>query len=107
MSFNGLNYPFYAYHNLANYNKCLGVSGGSMSQGAAIVIWDCNGSMDQHWMWGVAGNTDTFANENPFWHNNGQYMVVGVKSAATGNGAPLVLWGYQAGHNDQLWAEKL
>jgi hypothetical protein len=29
--------------------KCMGVTGGSLQNGAAVVQWDCNGHEDQRW----------------------------------------------------------
>jgi hypothetical protein len=32
-----------------NSGKCMGVTGGSAQNGAAVVQWDCNGHPDQRW----------------------------------------------------------
>src|SRR5439155_9378572 len=36
-------------------NRCLDVSGGSMANGAQVIIWDCNANTNQRWTNTAAG----------------------------------------------------
>jgi hypothetical protein len=83
------------WHQLINnYGKCLGVQGGSISQGARIVEWSCLGAghPDQYW----------FYNNNGQIYNLNTNYVIGVQGGNIYNGAPLVQWSY-LNHRDQYW----
>jgi hypothetical protein len=43
---------YYSIRDAKNYNKCMGVSGGSTSNNANVMIWDCLGTShpDQYWL---------------------------------------------------------
>jgi hypothetical protein len=43
---------YYSVRDANNYNKCLGVAGGSKSDDATVMIWDCLGTShpDQYWL---------------------------------------------------------
>jgi Ricin-type beta-trefoil lectin domain len=85
-----------------NSGKCLGVSGGSLSQGASIVQWSCNGHPDQTWLWIYTGYTTSTG--WPIWNildeNSG--MCLGISGGSTSRGAYAIQWGCN-GHADQAW----
>lgn len=82
-------------------NKCMGVGGGSTSAGAAVVEWDCNGHLDQQWLYLATGG---YANGWPVYNivnlNSGQCL--GVQGGSTALGAQVVQWPCN-GHPDQEW----
>ncbi len=91
--------PFSLLRNLKNFNKCLDVR--SDVQGTQLVIWDCNGGGGEEWSPQSDGSWVSYSS----LRYDDSLMVFGVKSAATGNGASIVLWNYQIGHSDQEWTE--
>ena len=88
-----------------NYNSkfCMGVSGGNVTDGTAIITWDCNGNTDQGW------ELDPVTVNNQTWYlfrnatNPNQCLSVGAKSTSVG--AHLVIWHCKAANDnqDQLW----
>jgi hypothetical protein len=87
-----------------NYNSkfCMGVSGGNVTDGTAIITWDCNGNTDQGWELDPGtGNQSGFLFRNAT--NPNQCLSVGAKS--TSAGAHLVIWHCKAANDnqDQLW----
>jgi len=86
-----------------NAKFCLGVAGGNVSDGTAIIQWDCNGNTDQGW------ELDQFTINNQTWYlfrdatNPNQCLSVAAKS--TSAGAHLVIWHCKPANDnqDQLW----
>jgi Ricin-type beta-trefoil lectin domain-like len=88
------------YQLVNGYGQCLGVGGGSLSQGAQVVGWDCYGSshLDQYWRpW----NASCFGYE-PIQNLN-SFLVLGVGGNSTAQGANVVQWSYQNVCNNQFW----
>lgn len=88
----------YSYQNdpnarqLINGNgQCLGVQGGSLSWGARVVAWTCNGHADQYW----------YIGDGPITNRN-SWLTLGVSGGSTANGAAVVQW-QSNGHPDQVW----
>jgi hypothetical protein len=83
----------------AGPRECLRVLGGNMTNGTAVVTWNCNGHPDQAWetlnvfsgSWVQIRNT-----QNP-------NKCLGVLKSATTNGSSLVIWDCNS-NGDQLWA---
>jgi hypothetical protein len=88
-----------------NWNSkfCMGVAGGNVSDGTAIIQWDCNGNIDQGW------ELDPVTINSQTWYlfrdaaDPGQCLSVGDKS--TSAGAHLVIWHCKTAddNQDQLW----
>jgi hypothetical protein len=87
-----------------NTNKCLGVLASATGDGANLVIWDCNGSLDQQWDFQQVAAPSvqfrfgcyTIANVNAF------PKVLGILAASPADGAQAVIWD-NLGHPDQVW----
>ncbi len=94
------NPPLYTPFN-ARTAYCMGVQGGSVSLGARVVQWACNGNSDQNWLWEWTGLT---ASGWPVWNivNSKSHMCLGVSAASLSSGAPIVQWDCN-GHPDQEW----
>jgi hypothetical protein len=93
--------------NSQNPNKCLGVLASATGDGANLVIWDCNGSLDQFWDFqqviAPGGNFPfgcyTIANANAF------PRVLGILAGSTSDGAQAVIWD-NLNHGDQTWCPR-
>src|SRR5215472_10891788 len=68
-------------------NNCLGVAGGQVTEGAAVVVWPCNNNADQvGWtagmvapeLHGKAGAPGTPANAIVSWTTSGPQLCVGA-----------------------------
>lgn len=93
---------FDGYYQLINGdNQCLGVAGGSTTEGADIVGWTCNGHPDQYWL--INTNIDCGGGFNPILNFNAGGYVVAVAGNSTANGAHIVIWPYQGKCNNQFW----
>ncbi|WP_410812856.1 RICIN domain-containing protein [Micromonospora sp. 067-2] len=81
--------------------KCVGVSGGSRTQGATVVEWDCNGHADQRWYWQATGQ---WVNGWPVQQivNGNSGLCLGIDGGGNAQGARAVQWGCN-GHADQHW----
>jgi Ricin-type beta-trefoil lectin domain len=93
-------YTQYGYQQIINVNsgKCMGVSGGSLSAGATIVQWTCDGSLNQYWRLG--GPDGAYAYDTLINDNSG--MCVGISGNSTSEGAKLVQWACD-GNYDKQW----
>jgi hypothetical protein len=72
--------------------QCMGVSGGSTANGAAVIQFTCNGNSDQFWYY---GNSRTGADGSTYWEirnvKSGRCLAAGNNGSAA-NGTPFVLW---------------
>ena len=75
---------------------CVGVLGGSTADGAQIVQWHDDGSMNQQWRWRRRGNGQNLL------VNRGSRKVIGVTGGSTAQGTPLIQW-HVDGTPNQLW----
>jgi len=80
--------------------ECLGVLGGNMTNGTAVVVWTCNGHPDQTWeiingFPGSGGFMQIHNSQDPS-------KCLGVLGSATSDGSNLVIWDCN-NHSDQLW----
>ena len=80
--------------NSKNQSKCLGVNASATNDGANLVIWDCNGSLDQQW---VFENVVAPSRGIPFgcWsieNQNALAKVVGILAGSKSDGAQAVVW---------------
>ncbi len=78
--------------------KCLGVTGGNMSNGTRIVQWDCNGHDDQYWAAVGLGDGSYYELRN----KANSSKCLGVDASSGNEGAWLLIWDCN-GHTDQLW----
>lgn len=81
-----------------NSNKCMGVNGGSLGQGAEIVQWTCDGSLNQEWSLGGTDGSfsyDTLVNAN-------SNLCVAIAGNNPGQGGKLVQWACD-GNGDKRW----
>lgn len=91
--------------NSVNPSKCLGVTSSATNDGANLVIWDCNGNLDQSW---VFENVFPVSRGVPFgcWtieNQNALPLVIGIQNASQSDGAQAVIWDNieNTGHTDQ------
>ena len=86
-----------AYYKLVNRNSglVLGVSGGSLANGAQLIQWTDTGSEDQAWHVTTTNGVTRFGNRN-----SGQ--VIGIWQAGTAEGDDAVQW-LDTGSADQAW----
>jgi hypothetical protein len=93
-------YTNFGYQQIVNVNsgKCVGVRGGSTTQGAPIVQFTCNGRDDQ--LWARAGIDGSFSYETFINLNSG--MCIGIAGNSTSQGAKLVQWPCD-GNSDKQW----
>ncbi|WP_182878249.1 RICIN domain-containing protein, partial [Microbispora sp. H10670] len=71
--------------------RCLDVNGASQSNGATVLIWDCNGQNNQKW-------TSTSATELRVYGNK----CLDVNGAGTADGTAVIIWDCN-GQNNQKW----
>jgi len=109
------------FKNYKNESKCLGVSGGNMTPGTKLILWNCNGAPDQNW------NFIPYANgafpQFPLSGSEYEQMWTGGASSPTGapddyssrcialgNGlvfpklANVIIWNCNAETTDQGWS---
>ncbi|WP_259403396.1 MULTISPECIES: lectin [unclassified Microbispora] len=72
-------------------NRCLDVNGASQTNGATVLIWDCNGQNNQKW-------TSTSASELRVYGNK----CLDVNGAGTADGTAVIIWDCN-GQNNQKW----
>jgi hypothetical protein len=90
------------YYQLVNGDdQCLGVAGGSDTEGADVVGWTCLGSghPDQYWTLDDASEADNFY---PIFNYHSGY-VLGVAGNSYEVGASVVQWHFQDEPNNQYW----
>ena len=91
-----------SYFQLINGDgQCLGVLGGSTSEGASVYGWTCLGPThpDQYWL-KVRSTSDP---DYRYFVNLNSGLVLGVAGNSTAEGAPVVQWANQDTANNQLW----
>jgi hypothetical protein len=100
------------YYNISNgLPMCAGVAAGSINQGTPIIIWQCNGALDQSWK---IVSADAVSAPFPgcfVFFNNKSGMVMGVSAGNVQNGTRVIQWplfygtpGAPTGwHPDQFW----
>ena len=90
-----------------NYSgMCVGVAGGSTSNGANLVTWECNGSNDQSWQLKKAEDYGAPYTGCYVFINQNSGQVMGVAGGTVNNGAKVIQWPFYqspAFHADQFW----
>jgi Ricin-type beta-trefoil lectin domain len=86
--------------NEKNVSYCIGVNGGSVQNGAQVVIWPCNASSDQEWYGPYNNAYAPFQNQKPK-----PDKCMGTQGGGTTNGTKIVIWDC-LNHNDQFWWAK-
>jgi Ricin-type beta-trefoil lectin domain-like len=96
---------FNGYYQLRNdaTNQCLGIAGGSRSNGADVVVWKClgTGHTDQYWTYFNAnGTTEAWA-----WQDFNSQEVMQIKNNSDANWATVVQDPYDdlASPNQYWW----
>lgn len=82
---------------------CMGVQGGDMTPGTAIITWACDGTPNQHWaLDSFSGAPNTFLLRNEANPNE----CLSVFEKAMYLGAPLVIWPCKdfSDNQDQRWS---
>lgn len=79
---------------IVHNGKCLTPYGGSSSNGANIVQWDCNGSSTQEW-W--------YDSQNRLRNANGKCVL--PYGGSTSNGANIVQWDCNGSAEQRWWIE--
>jgi alpha-galactosidase len=72
-------------------NRCLDVTGASQTNGALVVIWDCNGQSNQQWASTSAGELRVYGNK-----------CLDVNNSGTADGTGVLIWDCN-GQNNQKW----
>jgi hypothetical protein len=98
-------FPGSAWYQLVNGDgQCLGVAGGSLSEGARVVGWDCLGPNHPDQYWTPDGNQTGLCGAYSYLDNgNSTGYVLGVGGNSTAWGAPVVQWEPQGVCNNQFW----
>jgi hypothetical protein len=84
-------------------NKCLGVNGGSMTNGAKIVQYTCNGGADQTWVPIPMGDGKYYQFRNGANSNK----CLAVPGGSFAQNTQLVIWDCGVGSLDQYWTGAL
>ncbi|WP_432933166.1 ThuA domain-containing protein [Microbispora sp. CA-135349] len=71
--------------------RCLDVNGASQTNGAQVLIWDCNGQNNQKWTSTSAGELRVYGNK-----------CLDVNGGGTANGTSVIIWDCN-GQNNQKW----
>ncbi|WP_182884309.1 glycoside hydrolase family 27 protein [Microbispora sp. H10885] len=71
--------------------RCLDVNGASQSNGATVLIWDCNGQNNQKWATTSAGELRVYGSK-----------CLDVNNAGTADGTAVIIWDCN-GQNNQKW----
>ncbi|MGW5265731.1 lectin [Microbispora sp. NPDC004025] len=71
--------------------RCLDVNGASQTNGATVLIWDCNGQNNQKWTSTSAGELRVYGNK-----------CLDVNGGGTANGSAVIIWDCN-GQNNQKW----
>ncbi|TDE55708.1 carbohydrate-binding protein [Nonomuraea mesophila] len=72
-------------------NRCLDVDGASQSNGAQVLIWDCNGQPNQQWTATGSGELRVYGGK-----------CLDVNGAGTADGTGVIIWDCN-GQNNQKW----
>lgn len=87
-------------------NKCLAVSGDSLTLGTRIVGYPCTQTLDQYWApaiwmsWAPSPPQSWFA----LMTLHSRPRICAIQGGLNTNGQPVVTWDYQ-GHEDQWWQQ--
>lgn len=80
-------------------NKCLGISGGNMTNGTKAIQWECTGAYDQFWytvpLDGGYYQVRNYKNQN---------KCLAVPAGSHTAGTQLAIWDCRSGERDQLFA---
>jgi hypothetical protein len=76
--------------------KCLGIGGGSLQNGKAVIQWTCNGHESQQWQLQKSGEIV----------NRNSRKCMGVNGGSRERGADVVQWDCND-HEDQKWSVQI
>jgi hypothetical protein len=84
----------------AHTGECLGVAGGNMANGTAVIVWPCNGNPDQKWTAEPTGFGDVLLRNSVPPHK-----CISVAAKSTANQARLVIFDCKRDddNQDQRW----
>lgn len=77
-----------------NSTKCMGLEGGNLSNGSQIMLWDCNGGINQQWVY----DGDLFRSRMD------RNKITDAKSGR--HGTKVTIWGSH-GRANQRWTPVL
>jgi hypothetical protein len=87
--------------NAQDPSKCLGVLGSATANGSNLVIWDCDGTTDQNWLFFQEDAYGCYAVQDLTpWP---VIEVMGVLGGNPSNGSQAVIWDFLPTHLDQFW----
>jgi hypothetical protein len=93
-------YPDYYYikNFKAGSDQCISVDGASTANGAAMILWTCNGAAEQRWR---------LDNSNPGWfvlvnHKSGKVMSL-AGGGSTANNTRVLQWPFLQTGYEALW----
>jgi hypothetical protein len=94
------------WKNYANEAKCMGVSGGVMTPGTKLIMWDCNGNPDQDWGESFTGymTYDQIYDEKTPAPNAPEAECIALPASQTAPGTYFIIWYCSAFTDDQKWA---
>jgi hypothetical protein len=76
-------------------NKCLDANNQGTANGTSVIIWDCNGQVNQQWNVNASGTITGVQSGR----------CVDANGAATANGTRIILWDCNGGSN-QRWSPR-
>jgi hypothetical protein len=93
------------FRDFGGNTMCLAVAGNSPTQGAAMVVQECNGQVPQKW---TVKKAEDYGAPFPgcfVFINANSGMVMGVSSANMVQGTQVIQWGFfqLPYHSDQFW----
>ncbi|MGB0065514.1 MAG: RICIN domain-containing protein [Terracidiphilus sp.] len=89
------NAQLFTFHNLAT-GFCLAPQNGSSSAGTDLIVWACNGQINQTWFLAGPTSLGVLPAANLLLNNqetcNGCFSVAGVQGGNMKDGTPVILW---------------
>jgi hypothetical protein len=93
------------WKNLHDETKCMGVSGGTMTSGTKIIIWDCDGHPDQNWglyYTGYGNYSQIYDHATPSPEDPASECIA-LPRAQTADGTYFIIWNCTSFTDDQKW----
>jgi hypothetical protein len=90
----------YALEAADNRNLCLDIPGNNDSNGNQLVLWDCNGRINQTF-WFICDNNQRHCDIRPAY-GPGRGKSLSVRGGSRANNAPLVVWSHTGSKDQQF-----
>ena len=85
------------WKNYEDETKCMGASGGNMTNGTNLIVWDCDSHPDQSWTEAGVGGSYVQLEDN-----KNLSKCAGVSGGSVEELTPLIIWSCN-GADDQAW----